>query len=240
MTNYLINLAEDRERLVKQTEQFAGLGLRFERIEACRDDDGARDRLRWWCAVLRPAVRGELGCALSHRAAWTRMLERGESCAAVFEDDVRLSSAAVAALNQAEAACRTNPRLVVLLGDHRRDKAGEPLAPANAAFEVVSETWDDCAEGYVIGADAARTLTERQRRIRVPLDFWRYYRCKGWIDLARIVPPACGQDVASFASRLGERYVASEHGLGARLWWGVRRLVGVTLDALLDGGRRGW
>lgn len=239
MTNYLINLAEDRERLARQEEQFGRIGLPFERVEACRDDDGARDRLRWWCAVLRPAVKGEIGCALSHLSVWRRMQERGEDSAAVFEDDVRLSPETGAALSCAEAACRGNPRLVVLLGDHRRTKEGEPLARAGAAFEIVPETWNQCSEGYVIGKAAAATLLRVLRRIRVPVDSWGYYRRKGWIDLMRIEPSACGQDVGAFASGLGERYVIDGKDALERLWWKARRAVGRALDAVLDGGRLG-
>ena len=240
MTSYLINLDRDAERLRFQERQFAKLGLAFERVSACHDDPGEFDRFRWWCAVLRPAVRGEIGCVRSHVRVLSTMLARGEAVAAVFEDDVVLSGAAPRALAAAEAACRENPRRLVLLGDHRRAKAGEPLASADAQVIVEPTVWDFCSEGYVIGAEAAANLVRVQSRVRTTADAWGYYNHKGWVELARVTPPVSGQEVEAFESQVGVRYVVAGKGPAARCWWTLRRAVGMTLDCILDGGRRGW
>ena len=240
MKSYLINLEEDRTRLDFQVGQFRRLGLDFERVEGRRDDRAEFSAFRWWCAVLRPVVKGEIGCALSHREIYRLMVERGEACAAVFEDDVRFSPQIGVALQLAYAACRRNPKLVVLLGDHRRLKKGEPLAAAGVPLDVVPEDRADCAEGYVLGIEAARALESEQRRVRIPADYWSYFRKKGWIDLQRVIPPVTQQATDDYASSLGRRYVVAEHGLIVRLWWKFRRFVGAFVDCVLDGGRRGW
>ena len=240
MTNYLINLDTDAARLAFQRGQFARFGLAFERVEACRDDPASVARLRWWCATLRPRVSGEVGCVLSHVKVFRTMLERGETAAAVFEDDVVLSPRVVAALELAECACRLNPRLAVLLGDHRRSKAGEPLATADEPLAIEPAVWDFGTEGYVIGAEAARTLLKGQGRVRTSPDAWGYYNHKGWVELARMRPPVAGQAVTKFESQLGVRYAVAGKPFLERAWWKFRRVVGMVIDCLLDGGRRGW
>ena len=240
MNCYVINLDRATDRLAFQKEQFVRFGLKFERVPACVDDPAAVNRFRWWCAVLRPRVRGEVGCVLSHVKAAKLMLARGEPCAAIFEDDVRMSECIVEALRMAEEACLRDPKRVVLLGLHHRTKRGEDVAAAGSKLKIVEEDWDFCAEGYVLGREAAKNLTEHQQRVRHYPDAWGYFRKKGWIHLSRVTPPITCQAVEEYASSLGSRYVAANHGFVERCWWKARRVVGVILDALMDGGRLGW
>lgn len=239
MVHYLINLDEAKERLKAQKAQFGGLGLTFERFEACRDDERLVDRFRWWCAVLRPRVKGEVGCARSHATIYEKIATGKEPCLAVFEDDIVCSEALPQALAAAERKCEEDPLAVVLLADHRRVKQGERLADKDAQIRIESTDWDFCSEGYVIGRDAAAALARIQHHVRVPADSWGYFRKKGYVRLYRAVPPVCGQDLR-FASSIGKRYVAAEQGLFARAWWGVRRLMGFVIDGILNGGRFGW
>jgi len=241
MKAYLINLEKDTNRLAVQRLQFAGLAIGFERVAAFETAEVSG--FRWWCAVLRPVVKGELGCAASHCECYRRLVSSGEECAAVFEDDAVLSGLAVSALEDAGTFCRRNPRAVVLLGDHRESKDGrmqsDKALPAGRSVAIVHTEWDHCSEGYVIGREAAARLLEMQSPVRVPADWWGYFRHKRWIDLYRVVPPVCGQQTSRFGSNVGERYVCEGKGLRERVWWRIRRIVGVALDAVLD-GRSGW
>ena len=239
MKLYLINLAEAADRLETQTAQFGGLGLSFERFEACRDDERAVNRFRWWCAVLRPRVRGEVGCARSHAAIYEKIAAGREPCAAVFEDDIICSAALPQALAAAERKCLEDPRAVVLTGDHRRCVRGEPIADGTTEVRIGPTDWDFCTEGYVIGREAAAALAQAQRRICVPADSWGRFHKKGFVRLYRVVPPVCCQD-PQFASSIAKRYVVAEHGVMERAWWRMRRIVGIALDTLMDGGRWGW
>lgn len=240
MKLYVINLDRDVERLAAQKEQFAKFGISFERIPAFQD--APRNLFRWWCAVLRPVVKGELGCAASHCECYRRQLESGSDCAAVFEDDVVCGELIGTALEEAGKFCMENPKAVVLLGNHHEGKAG-CLASGNAYdggdVKIVPETWDHCAEGYVIGREAAATLLRKQSPVRVPIDWWGYFSKKGWIDLYRIEPSVCAQQTERFLSNIGERYVANKAGFLEHVWWRIQRLIGVSLDTLMD-GRAGW
>jgi len=237
---FVINLDRDGERLAVQKEQFARHGISFVRVPALYD--AKRNRFRWWCAVLRPVVKGELGCAASHCECYRRLLESGNDCATVFEDDVVLGELISSALETASRFCKANPRAVVLLGKHHKCKAGDFVlgnADDGGVVKIVPETWDHCSEGYVIGRAAAAKLLRKQSSIRVPIDWWGYFSKKGWIDLYRIEPPVCAQQIDRFVGNIGERYVANKAGFLERVWWRFRRLIGVSLDTLMD-GRAGW
>ena len=228
MKAYLINLKRDEARLKAQREQFARFGVEFERVEA--KTGGELDRFRWWCAVLRPPVQGELGCAASHLACYRRLLAGGDTCAAVFEDDVKLGAGIQSALKAAEAKCLEDAQAVVMMSDHRRTKAGELGVDGDAKVEKTD--WEECSEGYVIGREAARLLVAHQTKTRVPIDYWTYFARKGWIRLYRTVPAVCAQDQISFKSNLGARYVVAGKGWRERAWWRLRRMAGGALDRL--------
>lgn len=237
MTSYLINLNRDEERLSAQREQFGRLGISFERVHA--SESAEYDKFRWWCAVLRPVVRGELGCAASHLECYRRLLASQDACAAVFEDDVLLSDGIRDALGEAERFCTINREAVVLLGSHWRSKSGDIAVEVDARSKIVPIEWDNCSEGYVIGRDAALKLLRGQSPVRVPADWWRYFRKKGWIELFHSEPSVCAQQVERFKSNIEERYVANQAGALGRVWWRLRRIVGVSIDTLMD-GRAGW
>ena len=168
------------------------------------------------------------------------MSVRRESCAAIFEDDIVVSESLPKALEIAEGKCREDPKAVILLGDHRRFNRGEPVTGADADLRIEPAVWDFAAEGYVLGCEAARALARAQRHIRTPADAWSYFRRKGFVNLYRMTPPVCKQHPDRFGTTIGERYVVAGRPLPERLWWKARRIVGVLIDGILDGGRFGW
>lgn len=236
MVKYVINLDKDTERLDFQKSQ---LGT-FERISAKTTGDVSA--FRWWCAVLRPRVEGELGCAESHKESWSRFLSTNEKSAAIFEDDALLADGFETVVDKAVSFVASNPRAVVLLADHRESKHGRiaEVPRGEASVKIERTEWDHCSEAYVIGREAASMLLEKQTPIRVPLDWWGYYQHKGWIELFRVNPPISSQQETEFVSNLGSRYdVSKEPRISKRLWWKARRIVGAAIDAFLD-GKAGW
>ncbi len=94
----LINLRRSPDRLEFQRQQLARLGIRFERLEAVDgqsiSDLEFRTRSRHW---LRPLGRNEIGCFLSHRLAWQRVVAEQRPML-ILEDDVVLSDNLTAVL----------------------------------------------------------------------------------------------------------------------------------------------
>lgn len=225
-------------RFVISLRDKVDIGIPTESFRAVTD--GPYGKFRWWCAMLRPVVSGEIGCALSHRTIWRKLVESCESdenCVAVFEDDVRMGSGIERALELAASKCNEDPLSVVLLGNHTdMSKRGVAIRETDA-YRLESAQWDICSEAYVIGREAARNLVWAQRTICCPADSWGRWVRKGLIHLYHIDPPVCGQ--RDHVSSIGRRFVAPISGLG-RLWWKVRRCIGCVLDGILDGGRWGW
>ena len=93
---YVINLNRSPERLEHFRMQAAGEGVDFHRISAIdgsRLDNSTRDKLLSVSSgYLLPSL-GQMGCYLSHRKAWTKLLDDGFDCGFITEDDIYLANA---------------------------------------------------------------------------------------------------------------------------------------------------
>lgn len=109
MLSLLINLAESKERLSKINCRLAELGLNFERIEAINGkllSQETKDLLTYPFNHFESKVRftreltdGEIGCFLSHRKCWERLLSSNENFALILEDDIEIADIAVKYMN---------------------------------------------------------------------------------------------------------------------------------------------
>ena len=94
---WLINLDSNPERFQSATAQLAAFGLTAERfsavygknlsadeVAACYDPALNQQKFR------RPLSAGEIGCYLSHRALWQRMVDHKIELAFILEDDIDL------------------------------------------------------------------------------------------------------------------------------------------------------
>mgnify|MGYP000676827977 CR=1 FL=1 len=89
---YIINLDKDTDRLSYMSSQLTSLGLSFERFPAILGStyDFSNEYNESLCIEKngKPMNTGELGCALSHRNVYRKMLEEGVEYALIFEDDI--------------------------------------------------------------------------------------------------------------------------------------------------------
>ncbi|GAC1347426.1 MAG: hypothetical protein NVSMB18_32350 [Acetobacteraceae bacterium] len=81
-----VNLDRNAERAAEIARQFAGCAPPLHRIPGVEGGRLATSAVRRLGGD--PAMRGTLGCFLSHAAAWEAMLERGDEVCLVVEDDV--------------------------------------------------------------------------------------------------------------------------------------------------------
>lgn len=136
-------------------------------------------------AVYRPALHrpaypfsprpGEIGCFLSHRAAWRAILDRGLDDAVILEDDVDLDPAAFA--SAIGTARRAVPecglaRLPLMDRTPRRIRS----VPGPRVFAPVVLPLGTQAQ--VVSADAARRLLSVTERFDRPVDVFLQMR---WI-----------------------------------------------------------
>ncbi|MCV0352546.1 MAG: glycosyltransferase family 25 protein [Nitratireductor sp.] len=86
MKIYVINLDRAHERMEQMRSQLDDLGLPFQRISAV--DGSTIDRAHF---PLSQRLDGEIGCSLSHCAAWQELLNSSDQYALVLEDDAVVS-----------------------------------------------------------------------------------------------------------------------------------------------------
>ena len=88
----LINLDSSKDRLAFQQQQFARLGLGFQRLSAISVDAISDDQYEQLASSWeRPLRRTELACFLSHRMAWEEVVRRKRPCL-ILEDDVLIAN----------------------------------------------------------------------------------------------------------------------------------------------------
>lgn len=95
----VINLDCSPKRLARMAAQLDSLGLAWERLPAVDGRLSETEPLaRAYSSDLnrrrfkRALSLGEIGCFLSHRRAWQRILDAGWDGAIILEDDIRLSN----------------------------------------------------------------------------------------------------------------------------------------------------
>ncbi len=101
MKCFVINLDRDKDRLSKFDNEWkrAKIPFKYERVRAV---DGSlldninniniapcTDPKKFACP--RPLTKGEIGCFLSHKFVWGKLLSSNEKWAVVFEDDIKIS-----------------------------------------------------------------------------------------------------------------------------------------------------
>ncbi|MGU3577272.1 glycosyltransferase family 25 protein [Brucellaceae bacterium C25G] len=97
MLTLLINLDRSNERLVYMQGLLSNLDIGFERIPAIDGKILSHDVLKKHqtqdnekhTSILTPS---EIGCFLSHRKAWQRLLDSDDNFALVLEDDISVSA----------------------------------------------------------------------------------------------------------------------------------------------------
>jgi glycosyl transferase family 25 len=178
MVSYLINLDREAARLDHMRREFNCVGLSFTRIPAV---DGAslssetiapfqnhldRDRGKY--------TLGHIGCFLSHVAAWQKIADGSEDFAAIFEDDVHLSSLIPFFLDNFHwvPSDADIVRLETMCNGMRLDK---PIAEYHGITvkRVYAHAWG--TGGYVIRKDVARCLINLPTRYHTPIDYFLFY-----------------------------------------------------------------
>ena len=239
MKVFLINLDRDQERLRAADAQLKALGVDYERIPAVYGKGLSQEekrrgvnRFRWWCAVGRPMIDGELGCALSHQKVYHRMVEDGLPMACVLEDDVVLDGRVSQLLSSLEQMIDPARPQLVLLSNH----TGNAIAkPDDEAFGFVPSAGAMFAEGYVLTRQAAANLLMANCPMIVPADHFGRWVKTGAIELYHSYPTVCRQDKVSFETSTQPEGCFDVRKLSRPLLvlYKFSRVLGKTMDWLL-------
>ena len=245
MKVFVINLARRPERMRYIAEQLAKAEVAYERIDAV---DGAAlskrelrrltNRFRWWCARGYMPRVGEIGCAMSHRNVWRKVLDGDEAACCVLEDDVALSEGFADMLRKAEAfAAKSASPIVVLLTPRCAEPKGEFV---DGHFGRIA--WAALTGGYVLNREAARRLLAATERLDSPIDEWARWAKRGGIALYAAQPSVCSQAEygsepwdSEFASdtRTRDMVLVKDMSLPRKIAHKALRVVGKIIDRVL-------
>jgi len=189
---YLINLDRSPGRLEFMQAQFDALGLAVERVSGV--DGSAIDLTPYQGSRLTP---GEVGCFLSHRAIWQKLVDSSEERALVMEDDVRLSDALPGLLVGTDWI-PPGAGVVKLDTSGKRIGVRKLAAPAPGGRTLrPMRTVHMGAAGYILSRDFAATLIERSVVLPEAVDRFMFGNQATARDdgrLWQLVPAVVGQE----------------------------------------------
>jgi len=169
---------------------------------------------------------GELGCALSHLAAYRHMVENGIPRAVILEDDAALpprfddlARSILAELRPGEIISFHSPTMEEnVFSSHEARRFGGSL--------LVTPVWAGAVRTnlcYAVDLGAARGILRGNDPVAYVADNYRDFYARGFINHLRILTPAA-VDVAPFESTIGY------HGEGTamqRLAYVLNRIPGI-------------
>lgn len=170
---WLINLDSNPERYESAKKQLHKLGLTAERfsavygknlrpaeVNACYDPQLNKQHFR------RPLSVGEIGCYLSHRTLWQRMVNENIAMAFILEDDIDLEPEFLTVLDKITQLKHWD---MIKLADDR-DGKGEQKKDLGDGYRLVNfAKVPNCTTGYALTLEGAKKLLSRPKFYR-PVD----------------------------------------------------------------------
>jgi glycosyl transferase family 25 len=233
MRVHLINLDRSPERLATMRQALAERGVGFERLSAI---DGRA--LGAEVLARHPDISaGEIGCLLSHRAAWKLIADGDEPFGAVLEDDGLLSRS-IRLFTANTAWIPEDANLVKLETWHKRILAARTATSHHAGRSIVRLYSPHLgAAGYIISRPtAAALLTEDAAN--VPVDVLLFGSTV--LKIYQVAPALCTQDGGdSFIEEERRRHGRQRHGPlarhGRKLLRSLKRRIAIARTRLVEG-----
>ena len=230
MKVFVINLDKDKDRMASVDAQLRKLGVDYERVSGVHakempieERNRAVNRFRWWCAIGRPIVPAEIGCALSHYNIY-RSMKNGEVFC-ILEDDVMLTDDFPIRLKEIESFVDVRKPQVIMLSSHNRPQSGTGIVRSRSAM---------CTDAYVITQSAAKALIKANLPMQVPCDHWWRWESKGLIELYHALPISVEQDQDQFGTSTQQNAVqVSSYPPFKWITHKIKRLLGKTFDLIL-------
>ncbi len=212
MKIFVISLVRSTERRANVTKQLQDAGLAFEFIDGVDgraltpefiETNVNQERYNYWHELRHP---GAIGCALSHRAAYERMVAENIPAAAILEDDIILSPHFARILAGLENQVR--PEEVILLffqssqGIGLSRSPGAELPNGYKVYDIKQFTYFGGAVGYVLAQSTAQRMIQAQHPIYTIADDWSQFHNLGAVKTFRLVLPFLVES-AGFKSVIG-------------------------------------
>jgi glycosyl transferase family 25 len=206
---YVINLDRAPARMARMNALLNALQIPFDRVRAV---DGAALSPQLINDVSRPVVgfpapnSGQIGCFLSHKAAWERIAHGTDHFGLVLEDDVVFARNFQTIIRDPRITSGGSD-VVRLEGWPEKvwlGRRGTRLGDGYALHKLTGRTFGTC--GYLISRECAERLTRTVNYYRAPIDhmlFWRDSDMAIPLDARMLVPAACYQHLFYYGSAEG-------------------------------------
>lgn len=220
---FVINLDSSKNKMAFMKNQLECAGLNYERISAVCGADFADAELK---AVYsekdnkkhyhRDLTLGEIGCYMSHRKAWQKMVAEHIELAVIVEDDVNIESSYFALADYIEILSSYD---LIKLTDNQ-DISPANSRPLSTTAEVVSyNRIPNCTTGYIISISGAKKMLSRKQFFRpVDIDIQFCYELNVSVVGCRPYSITENHDFASDIVTVNQ----GKHSNRSRLWRNVK------------------
>lgn len=169
----VVNLERNPERWRHALSAYAGAGFAIERLPAVdgqklgeTDIAAVMDAERNHRLYKRLLTRGEIGCYLSHRLAWSRIVASGAAGGYVFEDDIEPTEMLALAMTLIESRQPDWDMVKLFRGRVAARMSGEAGTLSFRKPMVLSAS----TEAYAVSRQGAEKLLLHTNRFFRPLD----------------------------------------------------------------------
>lgn len=198
MKTFAISLASSLQRRSYIEHHLLQRGLDFELVEAV---DGSKltpkeldelcdmatvSRLRWWL------TNGAIGCALSHREVYKKVVDQNLPYAFVVEDDVIVPKDINKLLNSLEQTIKPDSIVLLYYASFKLCKLsthGKEVVGDHSLLFPIDVDQAITATAYIIGQEAARKMVQLILPVQATADSWDHYYKRGAFKSLRYVYP---------------------------------------------------
>ncbi len=194
MKTFIVNLEQSVERKLYMENLLKDYPLEYEFIPAVdgrkiQDLEAVYDKNKAVKIAKRELNAGEIGCALSHKKIYKKMIDEHIPQALILEDDITILKnfmPVYTALSKQKIGNK-----IVLLDANKTKKMKaiwKKKIINNYAMYLVLNNYAG-TYGYVIGLEAATRIYNHSIKILAVADDWKYYRrlCQIWLVSPSIV-----------------------------------------------------
>ncbi len=170
---FIINLDCAKERMVNMHEQLTRLNIPYTRISAVKGIELSKDEIKqvysstdnkkYFRADL---TLGEIGCYISHKHVWSKIVAENIEYAVILEDDMILTQQFANIFKHNDIFKQYD---LIKLADNRTHQPKQ-IKQIDEHFEIINFTKiPNCATGYTINLNGAKKLLAREKFYR-PVD----------------------------------------------------------------------
>ncbi len=194
MRIFVINLQSSAERRKDIQSQLEKLGLPFEFFNAVdgktltEEDLSAYDGRKRRLFFGKDLSRGEIGCLLSHRAIYRKVVAENIPAALILEDDTILSPDLPDVL-AALSACAGEWDMIRFLSREKNYRQARHLRPLDAAHTLARPYGTPGgAYGYIVTPRAAERLNANMRKNWIPVDILHGQIWRTHLNVFSVIP----------------------------------------------------